>query len=79
MDFDLYADETEVIQCPHCGDNFWSEDIECIDKQIEIDNMIEDDHKGILTCTNSDCKKKFYFEGFIEYRYASKKLESENE
>lgn len=75
MDFDLFASETEIIECPYCQYQFSLDDIECIDEQIQTENMIENDRKGTLICTNDDCKKPFYFEGFIEYRYASKKLE----
>lgn len=78
MDFDLFASETEIIEYPYCQYQFSLDDIECIDEQIQTENMIENDRKGTLICTNDDCKKPFYFEGFIEYRYASKKLENKN-
>lgn len=75
MDFDLFASETEIVECPYCQETFSLDDIECIDEKIKAENIIND-REGVLVCTNDDCKKPFYFKGLIEYRYASKKLES---
>lgn len=75
MDFDLFSSKTETVECPYCQYEFSLDDIKCVDEQIQAENMIESERKGTLICTNDDCKKLFYFEGFIEYRYASKKLE----
>ena len=79
MDFDLFASEVEQIECPYCQEIFCLGDIECIDEQIKDEGMIENERQGVLVCTNDDCKKSFYFKGFVEYRYASKKLESKND
>lgn len=78
-DFDLFASETEIVERPYCQYEFLLDDIECVDTRIEAERMIESDRKGTLVCINNDCKKPFYFKGFIEYRYASKKLESKND
>ncbi|AKG09395.1 hypothetical protein AAX05_03505 [Moraxella bovoculi] len=73
MDFDLFASEVEQIECPYCQEIFCLDDIECIDEQIKAENTIND-REGVLVCGNDNCKKSFYFKGFVEYRYASKKL-----
>lgn len=78
MDFDSFASETEIVECPYCECEFSLDDIECIDTQIEFERMIEIDREGVLICTNDDCKKPFYFKGFVEYRYASRKMEGKN-
>lgn len=78
MDFDSFASETETVECPYCQCEFSLDDIECVDEQIQAENIIKSEREGVLVCTNNDCKKSFYFKGFVEYRYASRKLENEN-
>ncbi len=76
-DFDVYPDELDEIICPHCDSVYDKYDLENeTDEQFEeflrVEEMIERDKQGTLTC--QCCNKKFYFEAVVEYRYCSKKI-----